>query len=574
MISGYRQFFIGIAILTFAVSPARADYHYASHEGSDTYPYTSWETAALVIQDAVDVTDPQDTVYIGAGDWYQHVETGVYDSVALIGMGTDLTYCHNDSTDNYMFIIDYGCSVENITFIDGGPGPCIRARVFAGVLINNCRFIDSFSGIGASGYPTIITNCVFDSCGRAISAYIWEGDFFISNNLILYAYDYRAINLYVYSAIVQNNIIINVPGEDVDAISSGFIEGDVTIRNNVVIGGSSGIVVDAEEEYNNTVYKTGFGGRHGMTIGYHDSLYNNSISDCGRALSVHDSSYFSYNNLWNNNEDPSFDLFIDPVGNISSDPMYISDDDLHLQAFSPLIDAGHPDYLDVDGSRSDMGAYGGHYGESYEYHDLPPAVPDSLTGYVDGDSIILAWAYNTEADFSNYLLHRDTLSGFEPSIFNLISEPDTSYYVDGDILPGVDYYYRISALDNQGNESDYSEELTVIQTGIWDGVGVEPPRITIIQSNYPNPFNSSTTIVYAVADLGPIPAEIEVTIYDIVGRKVRTLVHERKGLGIHRVIWDGRNDSGRDCPSGVYFARITQWGVDYLSKHRKLTLLR
>ncbi len=239
-----------------------------------------------------------------------------------------------------------------------------------------------------------------------------------------------------------------------------------------------------------------------------------------------------------------------------------------------MINAGHPDYLDVDGSRSDIGAYGGPQGESYEYQDLPPSVPDSLTGHVDGDSIILAWAYNSEADFGNYLLHRDTVSGFEPSIFNLISEPDTSYYVDWDILPGVDYYYRISALDNQGNESDYSDELEVIQTGVWDGLGVEPPRITVVQSNYPNPFNSSTTIVYAVADLGPIPAEIKIIIYDITGRKVRTLVHERKEVGMHRAIWDGRSDGGQDCPSGVYFARITQWHLDFLSKPRKLILLR
>ena len=563
-----------VAVFVLSVCPARADYHYASHDGSDEYPYTSWETGAWLIQDAVDATDPHDTVFIGAEHWYQHVETGVYDSVALIGAGTDSTYCHNDSTDNYMFVVDYGCSIENITFVDGGPGPCIRARVFAGVLINNCRFIDSFSGIGASGYPTVITNCVFDSCARAIAAYIWEGDFFISNNLILYAYQYRAILLQVYSAIVQNNIIINEPGEDVHGIVSGQLEGEVIIRNNVVFGGAGGIGVDAEKEYSNVVMNSGNGGFQGMTINYHDSLFNNSITGCGEALLVFDSAYFDYDNLWNNNEDPSFDRFIDPVGNISVDPMYVSETDFHLQAFSPLIDAGHPDYSDVDGSRSDIGAYGGPYGESYENQDLPPAVPDSLSGYVDGDSIILAWAYNTEADFSNYLLHRDTVSGFEPSIFNLISEPDTSNYVDGDILPGVDYYYRISALDNQGNESDYSEELEVIQTGIWDGVGVEPPRITVIQSNYPNPFNSSTTIVYAVADLGPIPAEIDVTIYDIVGRKVRTLVHERKGLGIHRAIWDGRNDSGQDCPSGVYFARIVQWDMGFLGKHQKLVLMK
>ncbi|UCE65661.1 MAG: hypothetical protein JSU85_12480, partial [Candidatus Zixiibacteriota bacterium] len=350
---------ICILIILVAASPALADYHYASHEGSNEYPYASWATGAQLIQDAVDATDPHDTVFIGSGDWYQHVETGVYDSIALIGAGTDITFCHNDSSDNYMFIIDYGCSVENISFLDGGPGSCVRARVFAGVLINNCRFVNSRSGIVASGYPTVITNCVFDSCAKAILSNIWEGDFYISNNIILHCYWFYAILLQVYSAVVQNNVIISPPGVDVDAMHSGQIDGEVVIRNNVAVGGLGGIVVDAEREYNNTIYNTGYGGRVAMTINYGDSLYNNSITGCDRTVAVYDSSYFSYNNLWDNENDPSFDLFINPVGNISADPMFMSETDMHLQAFSPLIDAGHPGYLDIDGSRSDIGAYGG-----------------------------------------------------------------------------------------------------------------------------------------------------------------------------------------------------------------------
>ncbi|UCC79933.1 MAG: T9SS type A sorting domain-containing protein [Candidatus Zixiibacteriota bacterium] len=565
---------IFITLIAISAQTALADYHYASHEGSNEYPYTSWATAAHLIQDAVDATDPHDTLYIGSGDWYQYVATGVYDSVALIGMGTDSTFCYNVPDSVYVFVIDYGCSVENITFSNDTNGACIRARVFAGVLINNCRFAYSRTGIGASGYPTIITNCVFDNCARAISAYIWEGDFFISNNLIMYAYDGWAMYLQVYSAIVQNNIIISTPGVVVSAMLSGQIDGEVVIRNNVAVGGRGGIAVDAQWKYNNTVYNTGFVNQYGMLIDYNDSLFNNSITSCGEPLSVRDSCYFSYNNLWDNEHDPSFDLFINPVGNISVNPMYLSDTDFHLQAFSPLIDAGHPGYLDVDGSRSDIGAYGGPYGESYIYQDLPPAVPDSLSGEVVGDSIILNWRYNTEADFSSYLLHKDTLSGFEPTIFNLIAEPDTSYYEDTGILPGQNYYYRIASLDNQGNISDYSEELAVIQTGVWNGMGVEPPRITTIKSNYPNPFNSQTTIIYSVANLGPIPAQINVNIYDIVGRLVKRLVDERKEVGVYRITWDGRDDSGSECPSGVYFARIVQWDLGFLGRHQKLVLIR
>jgi len=245
-----------------------------------------------------------------------------------------------------------------------------------------------------------------------------------------------------------------------------------------------------------------------------------------------------------------------------------------LQAYSPLIDAGDPAILDVDGSRSDIGVYGGPGGESYQYPDLPPAVPDSLSAAVSGDSITLSWRFNTEADFNRYYLHRDTISGFEPTVFNLLAEPDTSYYVDTDWMPGHNYYYLIAAIDNQDNISDYSEELAVILTGIEPFPGAEVPFITAIETSYPNPFNSVTTIIYKVANLGPVPAQINIDIYDILGREVRNLVDERKEIGVHRAIWDGRDNLGVELPSGVYFARIEQWGVNVGGKPRKLILMK
>ena len=551
--------------------PARADYHYASHQGSDQYPYTSWETAADSIQKAVDATDPHDTVYVGSGDWYQYVQTGVYDSVSIIGMGTDSTFCHYDSTHGSIFSIDYYSSVEAITF-SGAPTACIYAEVYADVTIRDCRFLNANRGIGAAGYPVIIEDCIFDNCGTAIESAV-GGEFHISNNLVLGCYDQWAIRLVVHSALVQNNIIINQPGAHVSGINSSAISGQAIVRNNIVANGNYGITVDAELEYNNIVDSSRW---QGMGIGYQDVHYNNSLSNCGYGVEINDDySTLNYNNYWNNGVDfLDNGREFDSTGNIFCNPMYVSDDDYHLQAFSPLIDAGDPDYLDFDGTRSDIGAYGGPYGESYLYQDLPPHIPDNLSGEFIEDTIILNWRYNTEADFSHYLLHRDTVSGFEPSEFNLIAYPDTSYYADTDVDIDRDYFYRIASADSQGNMSDYSEELGILSTGIGDERGTAPPQVSSIRGNYPNPFNSSTTIVYYVADLGPVPARIEIDIYDIAGRKVRNLVNERRNIGEHRMVWDGRDDQGHGCATGIYFARITQWGFDLLGKPRKLVLIK
>ncbi len=181
---------------------------------------------------------------------------------------------------------------------------------------------------------------------------------------------------------------------------------------------------------------------------------------------------------------------------------------------------------------------------------------------------------NLEADFWRYIINRDTIPGFAPWAGNILSEPDTSFYVDLNWDSLHNYYYKIAAYDNQGNLSAYSEELRVINVGIDDYTGIDIPSITSIESSYPNPFNSFTTIIYYVANLGPIPAQINIDIYDIQGRKVRTLLDDKREVGKHSIAWNGRDDSGNELASGIYFARITQWNVDYLGKTQKLVLMK
>ncbi len=81
--------------------------------------------------------------------------------------------------------------------------------------------------------------------------------------------------------------------------------------------------------------------------------------------------------------------------------------DFHLQKYSPMIDAGDPTILDRDGSRSDIGLYGGPYGWTYTYMDLAPRPPHNVTAVNENGLIKLTWNKNTEADFSHYRIYRD-----------------------------------------------------------------------------------------------------------------------------------------------------------------------
>ena len=88
-----------------------------------------------------------------------------------------------------------------------------------------------------------------------------------------------------------------------------------------------------------------------------------------------------------------------------------------------------------------------------------------------------------------------------------------------------------------------------------------------LSQNYPNPFNPETTIRYAV----PAETQITVAIYNTMGQRVRTLVQREQAAGYHRVVWDGRDDTGHAVASGLYLCRME---VGEYSAVRKLMLMR
>ncbi|MBD3402047.1 T9SS type A sorting domain-containing protein [candidate division GN15 bacterium] len=79
------------------------------------------------------------------------------------------------------------------------------------------------------------------------------------------------------------------------------------------------------------------------------------------------------------------------------------------------------------------------------------------------------------------------------------------------------------------------------------------PNQYTLYENYPNPFNPSTTISYDI----PAPTTVTLDIINVLGQTIRTLVQEHQPSGHHRVVWDGRTDSGQPVASGIYFYRLT-----------------
>jgi len=81
-------------------------------------------------------------------------------------------------------------------------------------------------------------------------------------------------------------------------------------------------------------------------------------------------------------------------------------------------------------------------------------------------------------------------------------------------------------------------------------------------SVYPNPFNMSATITFAVA----ARSDVEVAVYDTLGRQVRLLATKNYAVGLHHLVWDGRNDNGALVTLGLYFVKMSMQGMDVSNK--------
>ncbi len=566
---------------------SQADYHYVSHSGSNIYPYTSWETAADNIQAAIGAASSYDTIYISSGIFTERIGGGDT-CLTFIGAGMDSTFIES----TIWWMVMNNTLIRDMAFQTIEPPlGILTSQQGASMAVCHCRFFGYGYALFFYQSPNAtVEDCEFDNVRQVLEGND-TGSLIFRNNYVKVEGGAQIMYLHGSNFIFENNIFKKMGNTGFSDFNHGAFCDTVIFRNNYVDKFNAGPSFSQPRRayiVNNTVRRTASDGYaffvHTMIDTLSAFFINNAITESGIAIYVGSYPFFhastAYNGLWGNINNNLINPYcldcIDTVGNIEAFPMYANPDsfDVHLQAFSPFIDAGDPSILDVDGTRSDIGCYGGPGGCSYTYLDLAPQIPDSISGSVDSNSIIsLVWRRNYEADFNRYQVFRDTFPGFSPSVFNMVAEPETAFYQDSLMSPS--YYYRLTSVDNQGNVSDYSEEVAVRPVGIRGfDLGDNLPKYSVITNAYPNPFNQDITIVYSASNLGPQPPEIKLLVYDIQGRVVRTLVDERKPAGTYRIVWDGKDNEGNPVSSGNYIAKLSQWGCAAGDYPVKITLVK
>ncbi len=107
-------------------------------------------------------------------------------------------------------------------------------------------------------------------------------------------------------------------------------------------------------------------------------------------------------------------------------------------------------------------------------------------------------------------------------------------------------------------------EATITLSGTGNGSGADDliPMVTELQGNYPNPFNPTTTIRYALNT----DEKVEIEIYNIKGQTVKTLVNEDQAAGYHSVVWNGKDNSNKQSASGIYFYKFKAGNIVSMKK--------
>lgn len=135
---------------------------------------------------------------------------------------------------------------------------------------------------------------------------------------------------------------------------------------------------------------------------------------------------------------------------------------------------------------------------------------------------------------------------------NVPGLPTTDFNGNARIVDFVD----MGALEYQGGSSPVGgAKLAGASSAGGDRSSMDPPKAFELSQNYPNPLNPSTTIAFTVSPDQSL-YHITLRIYNISGQIVKTLVDEDKTPGTYSVTWDGKNNSGEEVASGIYFYQL------------------
>jgi hypothetical protein len=324
-------------------TPLEHPTHYVSTTGSNTFPYDTWETAARKIQDAINATEPGDSVQIAEGVFHERITARA--DLTISGMGQDKTTINGGriNQEDVVVTVPGFCRIWNLKIMcDSSYGGCGIAAGY-GVDMRNCE-IDGFPagylgnfGTGFSiGDNSYVDDCLFVGNHRNYSGGIIRGSVFENCDLGLRLGDTAQVSYCAFlgcgTGAVEDTTVQNGSAKIVNCLFFG--------NGTAIVGGSGGSCSNCTIVGNNIGY---------CTDAWHSTLKNSIVYNniqFGIDASGGYQSYvsLSHNDVWNNGQNyrncsPDADsISLNP--RFVSNTYYLSHTDAGQQYNSPCIDAG------------------------------------------------------------------------------------------------------------------------------------------------------------------------------------------------------------------------------------------
>ena len=570
------------------------------------------------IQAGIDASSDGDTVLVSPGTYIENIDFLGKDITVMSTVGADSTIIDGNQSGRVVTFASgesVNAVLEGFTVTNGGLGGIRVTNSSDPTITNNIitRNSATSNGGGIASYnysnPTITNNIISGNTASNGGGIYGDDSFLtITNNTIIGNSAGHGGGIYGYytGAIVTNNVI---SGNTASIWGGGMAVLEAThtpypiweIHNNIIADN------DGSSDGGGLSIQCSFPDGHHIT----NNVITGNSADNGGGIALWLSAYPVITNtiLWDN-EAP--EIYISTgggnptvtysdimggwpgIGNIDLNPEFVDTtwNDYRLQWGSPCIDTGNPapHYNDPDGTIADMGAF--FYDQSIPVrilltpHNTPIIIPPeggSLDYTIQATNIdpvsqlVNIWCDATLPDGSIYgpvlgpvsmtldsgvTISRErtqnvpagALGGMYSYNAYAAAAADTSTDSFTFVKLGADGSDALAGWFNTGESFAEEGDLQIAPTGI--------PETYSLGQNYPNPFNPVTTISFGLPD----DAIVNLTVYNILGRQVGTLVNGKTDAGYHSVKWDASK-----LPSGIYIYRLK---TDDFTGVKKMLLIK
>lgn len=252
------------------------------------------------------------------------------------------------------------------------------------------------------------------------------------------------------------------------------------------------------------------------------------------------------------------------LGSITGNPLFVDagNDDYSLQDDSPCIDAGTID-ISFDGNEAYIDDYFGLAPDMGSHEWVLPSV-NNLALYLSGDQISLTWDLYSDPNSQYYAVEFSTDPTFSENVEQILGVDNFFVFNEDHLEYDTEYFFRVAVYTTMWSE--YSDVLSGVLEFLNTDSDIQNPLSYSLNQNYPNPFNPTTSINYSL----PNAEIVNITVYDLNGRKIRTLANGYELPGYKSINWDAKNELGQAVSAGLYLYTIQT--ANYIDSKKMLLL--